>query len=166
MKKIAFISAIFALCMFTACEPEAPVTPTPETPDTEQPSQPEDEGNETPDTPVVPEDNTLTLGRAIVSHIGEPWEGWEASTETSFDAAAVFVFKTVEEATESNHPEDGNAYTVSSYYPTDYASFDFTGYFTSPAYDIPKTGAVMTLKWAYKYGPEEGVTVEVKSEFG
>ena len=49
MKKIAFISAIFALCMFTACEPEAPVTPTPETPDTEQPSQPEDEGNETPD---------------------------------------------------------------------------------------------------------------------
>ena len=72
------------------------MTPTPETPDTEQPSQPEDEGNETPDTPVVPEDNTLTLGRAIVSHIGEPWEGWEASTETSKTATNIHesVFRT------------------------------------------------------------------------
>lgn len=169
MKKIAFLSAIFALCMFAACEPEAPVTPTPEKPDTEEPSKPDDEGTQTPDvpdTPEVPEADPFTLGRAIVSHVGEPWEGWEASTETSFDAASVFVFKTVEEATESNHPEDGDAYAISSYYPTDYASFDFTGYFTSPAYDIPKSGAVMTLKWAYKYGPEDGVTVEVKSEFG
>lgn len=166
MKKITFVSAIFAMLMIAACEPEEPLTPEPEKPDTEKPDTSGINTPDVPDTPQVPEDNTLTVGRAIVSFVGEPWEGWEASTETQFDAASVFVFQTAEDLAESNYPEDGNAYAISSYYPTDYASYDFTGYFTSPAYDIPKPGAVMTLKWAYRYGPEDGVVVEVKGEDG
>ncbi len=111
------------------------------------------------------EDKTLTIGSAIVSFVGSQWTGWTASNEANGANATgdqVFVFKTADDV--PDHPEDANGYAISSYYPTDYASYDFTGYFTSPEYSIPKTGAAFTLKWAYKYGPEDGLVVQVKGE--
>ena len=129
-------------------------------------NQENNQGNDNKtDPPAPPADNTLTIGNAIASFVGKEWTGWTASNEENGAGATgdqVFVFKTAEDVAES-HPEDGQAYAISSYYPTDYASYDFTGYFTSPEYEIPKSGAAFTFKWAYKYGPEDGVTVQVKS---
>jgi len=168
MRKIYSILAIIAVISIAACKKNNPVEPENNSkPSVEDPSgDSQDPISEDPDS-QDPDDGTIALGSAIASFVGKPWDNWTASSEGGdIDASTVFVYKTAEELAESSHPEDGNAYAISSYYPTGEAGADYTGYFTSPEYEVPKTGAAFTLKWCYKYGPEDGLTIQVKKVGG